>query len=132
MRNAKAEAMPPVGSSNGWHPAKPHAHSAQQQRRHGGGGGGGNTREWWEIRQRSDDYTQFGATTDDGLSMIVAAERLVGGEAASSFTGQGIFAFYIVVVCGIGRMVRAACGASPRYADTRNSLTLQQPHSHHA
>ena len=124
VRNAKAEAMPPVGSSNGWHTLQNltltlHSSSGGD----GGGGGGGNTREWWEIRQRSDDYTQFGATTDDGLSMIVAAERLVGGEAASSFTGQGIFAFYIVVVYGIGRMVRAACGGQ-RYVYTRNSLSL--------
>ena len=123
MRNAKAEAMPPVGSSNGWHTLQNltltlHSSSGGD----GGGGGGGNTREWWEIRQRSDDYTQFGATTDDGLSMIVAAERLVGGEAASSFTGQGIFAFYIVVVYGIGRMVRAACGGQ-RYV-TRATASL--------
>ena len=42
----------------------------------------------------------------------MAAERLAGGTAASSFTGGGVLAFYIVVVYAIGRAVRATCGGS--------------------
>ena len=52
--------------------------------------------------------------------MIVAAERLAGGTAASSLTGGGVLVFYVVVVYAIGRMVRSGLG------NTRYKIMLDE------
>ena len=72
------------------------------------------------MHQRDDDYSQFAATTRDGLQVIVAAERLAGGTAASSLTSGGVLIFYVVVVYAIGRMVRSAFG------NTRYKIMLDE------
>ena len=68
--------------------------------------------QWWTARQANNDSSTFATTDTDGLQVVVGAEKLAGGSAASSFTAGGILGFYVVVVYAIGRAVRSACGGT--------------------
>jgi len=67
---------------------------------------------WWSLRQAHLDLSVFDVSPADGVQVIVGAETVAGGAAASSLTAGGILGFYIVVVYAIGRAVRGACGGS--------------------
>ena len=82
------------------------------------------------MRQSKRDASPFNTTVDDGVRLVAAADRLAGGTAASSLTGGGVLAFYLLVVVGIGRAVRSSCGGT-RYRlavdempDTRDVIDL--------
>ena len=68
------------------------------------------------------DASPFDTTVDDGVRLVAAADRLAGGTAASSLTGGGVLAFYLLVVVGIGRAVRSSCGGT-----TATLLTMAIP-----
>ena len=85
---------------------------------------------WWSVEQSERDASPFDTTVDDGVQLVVAADRLAGGNVASSLTSGGVLAFYLVVVIGIGRLVRSAFGGT-RYRlavdempDTRDLIDL--------
>ena len=89
-----------------------------------------NGQRWWSVRQSKRDASPFNTTVDDGVRLVAAADRLAGGTAASSLTGGGVLAFYLLVVVGIGRAVRSSCGGT-RYRlavdempDTRDVIDL--------
>ena len=62
--------------------------------------------------QAVDDDSTFSAHVGGGLQLVIAADRLAGGRAASSLVTGGILAFYTVVVLAIGRAARSLLGSS--------------------
>lgn len=92
--------------------------------------GSGSVRRWWGLQQAERDASPFNTTTNDGLQIVVAGERLAGGSAAIAFTAGGVLAFYALVVFAIGRVVRGVLRDS-RYKlivdempDTRDLIDL--------
>lgn len=66
----------------------------------------GKASRWWVMEQAARDASPFNTSALDGLQVVIAAERLAGGSAAISLTAGGVVAFYVLVVFGIGRVVR--------------------------
>ena len=52
----------------------------------------GDGLRWWSVHQSGRDASPFNTTSDDGVQLVAAADRLAGGTAASSLTGGGVLA----------------------------------------
>lgn len=70
----------------------------------------GAEEEWWSLHQSGADESPFNTTAEDGLQMVVAADKSV--TVSALFSAGGVLAFYAAVVLAIGRTVRAILGGT--------------------
>ena len=126
---SQAAVLPLVGVSDTWHTLQNLTFSRYAAPSPDDTGG---TEQWWGLHQEETDLSEgkYNTTTQDGLQVVIAADKLAGGAAGSSYASGGLLAFYLAVVYGVGRSIRSVVGLT-RYRlmvdempDTRDLLDL--------